>query len=107
MHAGDALASAGDEGRAKPRKCGARRKGSLTATIPNGETHAQAYPQGEYIALRRQTRGTETSKYPEEKKSTEIPSVVVSERGAAQTGSVLGISTEAGWKAPPQQVTAL
>ena len=75
--------------------------------IPNGETHAQAYPQGEYIALRRRTRGTETSKYPEEKKSTEIPSVVVSERGAAQTGSVAGMLIEAGWKAPPQQVTGL
>ena len=54
---------------------------------PNGETHAQAYPQGEYIALRRRTRGTETSKYPEEKKSTEIPQVVASERGGGQTGS--------------------
>ena len=73
MHAGDALASAGDEGRAKPRKCHARRKGSLTVAVPNGATHAYAYPQGEYIALRRQTRGTETSQYPEEKKSTEIP----------------------------------
>ncbi len=29
------------------------------------------------------TRGTETSKYPEEKKSTEIPLVVASERGPA------------------------
>ena len=28
-------------------------------------------------------RGTETSKYPEEKKSTEIPLVVASERGLA------------------------
>ena len=74
---------------------------------PNGETHAQAYPQGEYIALRRQTRGTETSQYPEEKKSTEIPSVVVSERGGAQTGNVQRIASEAGWKAPPQQVTGL
>ena len=107
MHAGDALASAGDEGRAKPRKCGARRKGSLTATIPNGETHAQAYPLDEYIVQWGQTRGTETSKYPEEKKSTEIPSVVVSERGAAQTGSVARMLIEAGWKAPPQQVTGL
>ena len=67
------MASAGDEGRAKPRKCHARRKGSLTVAVPNGETHAFAYPQGEYIALRRLTRGTETSQYPEEKKSTEIP----------------------------------
>ena len=107
MHAGDALASAGDEGRAKPRKCGTRRKGSLTTTIPNGETHAQAYPRAEYIGPRRQTRGTETSKYPEEKKSTEIPSVVVSERGGARTGTVLVKTTEAGWKAPPQQVTGL
>ena len=31
----------------------------------------------------RQTRGTETSKYPEEKKSTEIPLVAASERGLA------------------------
>ena len=29
------------------------------------------------------TRGTETSKYPEEKKSTEIPQVATSERGLA------------------------
>ena len=31
------------------------------------------------------TRRTETSKYPEEKKSTEIPIVVASEQGAAQS----------------------
>ena len=31
----------------------------------------------------RRTRGTETSKYPEEKKSTEIPLVAASERGTA------------------------
>ena len=37
----------------------------------------------EYIGARRRTRGTETSKYPEEKKSTEIPLVVASERGLA------------------------
>ena len=74
---------------------------------PNGETHAQAYPQGEYIALRRQTRGTETSQYPEEKKSTEIPAVVVSEPGGAQTGCIQWTESEAGWKAPPEQVTGL
>ena len=33
----------------------------------------------------RQTRGTETSKYPEEKKTIVIPQVVASERGKAQT----------------------
>ena len=34
------------------------------------------------------TRGTETSKYPEEKKTTVIPRVAASESGGAQTGSV-------------------
>ena len=75
--------------------------------IPNGETHAQAYPLDEYIVERRQTRGTETSQYPEEKKSTEIPLVVVSERGAAQPIHDSWNESEAGWKAPPQQVTGL
>ena len=37
------------------------------------------------VIVRRETRGTETSKYPEEKKSTETPSVAASERGRAQT----------------------
>ena len=34
------------------------------------------------------TRGTETSKYPQEEKTTVIPQVVASERGLAQTGGV-------------------
>ena len=38
----------------------------------------------EYIGQVERTRRTETSKYPEEKKSTEIPLVVASERGTAQ-----------------------
>ena len=33
------------------------------------------------------TRGTETSKYPEEKKAKAIPPVAASEKGAAQTDS--------------------
>ena len=32
----------------------------------------------------KQTRGSETSQYPEERKSTETPLVVASERGQAQ-----------------------
>jgi hypothetical protein len=36
------------------------------------------------IDLVKRTRGTETSKYPEEKTSTEIPLVVASERGPGQ-----------------------
>ena len=42
------------------------------------------YHLGEYIALVKRTRGTETSQYPEEKTSTEIPLVVASERGPGQ-----------------------
>ena len=34
------------------------------------------------------TRGTETSKYPEEKKETSIPLVAASEEGRGQTGSL-------------------
>ncbi len=33
----------------------------------------------------KRTRGIETSQYPEEKKSTEIPLVVASEQGTAQS----------------------
>ena len=53
---------------------------------PNGETHLSQgrYLLTEYIGLERRTRGTETSKYPEEKKSTEIPPVAASERGPAE-----------------------
>lgn len=35
----------------------------------------------EHIGVKEATWGTETSKYPEEYKSTEIPQVVASERG--------------------------
>ena len=46
-------------------------------------THISEYPVTEFIGNRRRTRGTETSKYPEEKKSIEIPLVAASERGLA------------------------
>ena len=47
------------------------------------------------------TRGTETSKYPQERKSIETPLVVASERGIAQTtpvrwGGVVGPHTNDG-----------
>ena len=42
------------------------------------------YFLSEYIAFEKITRGTETSQYPEEKTSTEIPLVVASERGPGQ-----------------------
>nr|AOE06587.1 hypothetical protein [uncultured bacterium]AOE07902.1 hypothetical protein [uncultured bacterium] len=38
-----------------------------------------------------QTRRTETSKYPEEKKTIVIPLVVASERGLAQTSNVTAL----------------
>ena len=38
----------------------------------------------EYIGVRRRTRGTETSQYPEERTSTETPLVAASERGPGQ-----------------------
>ena len=42
-------------------------------------------PLVEHIGQVGGTGGTETSKYPKEEKSTEIPRVVASERGRAQT----------------------
>ena len=42
-------------------------------------------PTAESIGCEEGTRGTETSKYPEEKKETSIPKVAASEIGAAQT----------------------
>lgn len=51
----------------KPRGAG---KQALIRGFPNGETHLLGYP---VRSDRRQTQGTETSKYLEEKKSTEIP----------------------------------
>ena len=41
-------------------------------------------PELNQIGSEEATRGTETSKYPEERKSTETPLVVASERGPAQ-----------------------
>ena len=38
----------------------------------------------EYIGIKKQTQGTETSKYLEERTSTETPLVVTSERGPGQ-----------------------
>lgn len=53
-------------------------KQALIRGFPNGKTHPL------WISLYgRLTWRTETSKYPEEKKSTEIPQVAASERGPA------------------------
>ena len=71
-------------------------------------------PAPEYIGSRGPTGRTETSKYPQEKKSNEIPEVAASETGGAQTwckpgvvGPERGIPAhtarlaEATWNGPP------
>ena len=78
----DALAPEADEGRGKLRKATGNCKQVSIRGYPNGETQSPSWvtiPQG------RGTRGTETSKYPEEEKSNEMPTVAASERGRAQT----------------------
>ena len=59
-------------------------KQTLIRRCPNGETHSACRVSlSEYIGQEKRTRGSETSQYPEEEKSTEIPLVVASERGTA------------------------
>lgn len=60
------------------------------------------YHYPEYIGVLKRTRGTETSKYPEERKSTETPLVVASERGPADLRRVTGMA----WKGQRYRVTA-
>ena len=60
----------------------------------------------EYIGPEKQTWRTETSKYPQEKKSTEISLVAASEReGACNTKLFDPIRMS--WKAQPKKVIAL
>ena len=46
------------------------------------------HPKMNKIVLEEGTRGSETSKYPEEKKENSIPLVVASEEGRGQTGGL-------------------
>ena len=64
-------------------KRGGAGNGALIPRCPNGETHPLRVSHPEYIGMWKRTGRTETSKYPEEKKSTEIPKVVASEMGRA------------------------
>ena len=55
---------------------------------PNGATPSEGNLGGlsaEFIGGRERTRGSETSQYPEEQKTTVIPLVAASERGKGQT----------------------
>ena len=77
------MALGGEEGRDKLRKAAGRRRWPAIRGCPNGATQSERI-----IPIGRRTRGTETSKDPEEEKTTVIPQVVVSERGEAQTARV-------------------
>ena len=78
-------------------------RGTLPSTrgSPNGKTRRPVEgrrPRAEHIGPGEATGGTETSKYPEEEKSNEIPRVVASERGRGQTGPS---ASRAGVVGPP------
>ena len=97
------VALGGDEGRDKLRKAAARGKCPATRGCPNGETRRQGCRHtAEHCGGR--TRGTETSKYPEEEKITMIAQVVASERARAQTGAVLAAAPGVVGPAPRRRV---
>ena len=83
----NALALGADEGRDEHRYA----SGSCKQADPeisewgNPLPVMRQYPFFEFIGNGRQTRGTETSQYPEEEKETSIPQVAASETGRAQT----------------------
>ena len=79
----DALGPRADEGRGKTARSPGELSSKLSRGYPNGETHPGSYRDIPLVG--KVSRRTETSKYPEEKKSTEIPLVVANERGRAQT----------------------
>ena len=84
----DAKAPNAEEGRGQLRKAAGSRKQTEIRRYPNGETRlggAQS-PVYEKIVHQEGTRGTETSKYPEEKKERSISGVAASEKERAQTG---------------------
>ena len=81
----DALALRGEEGRDKLRKAAGRSKYPIYPQVSewgNPSGWRPDIPQG------KQTWRTETSKYPEEKKTKVIPRVVAIEMGGAQTDTV-------------------
>jgi hypothetical protein len=84
---GDAWVHGGEEGRGKLRKARGRRTQPVSPRWPNGETR----PGASQVTLSQggeRTRGTETSQYPEEEKSTERLLVAASERGQRSFESV-------------------
>ena len=77
------MAFRGDEGRDTLRKAAVRGDKPIDPRMSEwGNPQLSAVSLSAMV--RKQTRRTETSKYPEEKKSTEIPLVVASESGRGQ-----------------------
>ena len=68
------MAPGADEGRDKLRKAAVRSKYPVSRRCPNGGTRLRKAQSllHESIAHEEGTRGTETSKYPEEEKETSI-----------------------------------
>ena len=66
----DALALSAEEGRGSLRKASGSREQALIRGYPNGETRRcePTTSLSEHIGQVKETWGTETSKYPEEKK---------------------------------------
>ena len=79
----DALGPKADEGRGKAALSLDEPSNGHSRGYPNGETLSGVESDNPFCIGRKVSGGTETSKYPEEKKSTEIPSVVANERGSA------------------------
>ncbi len=83
----NALASRADEGRGKTAISPGELSSKLSRGFPNEATRPDKIgtPPAQHIGWEEDTRGSETSQYPEEKKKTFIPLVVANERGRAQT----------------------
>jgi hypothetical protein len=75
---GDAWAHGGEEGRGKLREARGSGTHAMIPRWPNGATRRGAIPVITSLEVKR-TRGTETSQYPEEEKSTEMSGVAASE----------------------------
>ena len=84
----DALASAGDEGRGKLRKCPGTRKRGLIRTCPNGATHAaRAAYRHSCRGLPGELKHLSTRR---RRKKQSIPPVVAIERGSSPNRAALG-----------------
>ena len=93
----DALGPRADEGRGKTTISLGELSSKLSRGCPNGVTHPGSY-RDTPIHVGEVSGRTETSKYPEEEKSTEIPLVVANERGRLpKPGRLSGLRSYAAW----------